>query len=292
MLKLLKVSLYILLVLFLLVGLIVCSADPIAGSAGAGNPVIISMIAEGASADSAVFKNNKIINRKNKSINSQNFNSQKDSILRLIDGDNMPIDIDKVFISACRISFPKPSLSNATQDNKTFSDSNVIDGPFIFNILNGASIPSINFTLPNGDYENVKITITPGIGDSLKATIDSTFIDFEILLTGKFTYNDTIRNINIYIHCDTSAVFPAQNGKVTLLNEVFVELFIELDEREWLNDVYIRVCIKKGLVQFDTHGNLILKGNPSDTGPAACLARRIQSNIFNSGVFKRKSSLN
>jgi hypothetical protein len=146
--------------------------------------------------------------------------------------------------------------------------------------------------LPDGSYD----TITLRFGssqDSLGRITDSILRGYQIVLSGTFLYEDTVRNIGIFILCDENRSFPGANGGVTLQNGDSADFVIGLDETLWLNSIGIRGCIMKGLVYLDSKGNLSIYDDPSGMGPAAQLCSRIRNNIFNSGSlrYRKRSSM-
>ena len=269
---------------FCVLALLQCSTE-LAGGAGAGNPATIAIVAEGANSDTTKTRVD---------YSKNTFETVDDSVLDivLVDGDNMPIVVKGVFLLATKLNFPIPEGIDTANDviDPLYIDSGSLhlDGPFVFDILYGTSRPPTSFNLPNGVYENVHLCISPTNDSTIINAIDTNFNTYEIIIKGTFSYEDTTRNITIFILCDTCVTFHAQAGGIILANENHVALLIELDEKEWLSDVHIKGCIKQGEVTFDDEGNLVIRDNPTGQGPSAQLAERIKRNIFNSGVFKRE----
>ena len=168
-----------------------------------------------------------------------------------------------------------------------YCDSNtiILDGPFIFDALRGTSVPQTSFNLPDGLYKYAGLYIGP---DDTSGIINKSFLEFQIVITGKFTYLDTLRDISIYILCNEERIFHAADSGVELTGEDSVDLIVGLDEQGWLDSINIKGCINNGVVYLDEHGNLSIYDNPSGTGPDAQLAARIRNNIFQSGVFRHR----
>lgn len=268
--------------------------DGIAGGAGAGNPATLSVIADGA--DSTRIRTLKSY----QADCSSAFLSLPEAALfsadtgdtgitiPITDCEKMRIDVNGVFISALHASFPLPENVNIDDiEEPLYCDSNLIflDGPFIFDVLRGTSVPQTGFNLPNGLYEYASLYIGPKDSSDLNNT---SFNEYQIVITGKFTYQDTLRNISIFILCNEKRTFNAADSGVELTGDDSVDLIIGLDEQGWLDSINIKGCLNMGVVYLDEQGNLSIYDNPSGTGPNAQLAARIRYNIFKSGVFRHR----
>lgn len=272
-----------------------CSIGPdgIAGGAGAGNPATLSVIADGA--DSTFLRGIKNFQagftpdfQPLTKFTSFPMDTGDTISITIVDFGKMHINVNGVFITTRYASFPLPESVNVDDiEEPLYCDSNTIflDGPFIFDVLRGTSVPQTSFNLPNGLYKYANLYIGP---DDTSGMINKSFIEFQIVITGKFTYLDTLRNISIYILCNEERIFHAADSGVELTGEDSVDLIIGLDEQGWLDSINIKGCLNNGVVYLDEHGNLSIYDNPSGTGPDAQLAARIRYNIFRSGVFRHR----
>lgn len=280
-------------IIVLILTLIACSIGQQAGGAGAGNPATLAVIANGMDTTSTGRASlypadctpefNTVKNGISHPIDTI------DVILPIEDSSSTRIDVNGVYIASQCASFPIPAGVKIPDDIKEplYCDSNllVLDGPFIFDVLRGTSLPDIDFHLPNGVYEYINLCVAP-YDDTAGSVVDSILKGYEIIITGTFTYEDTLRKIGIYILCDERWTFPAFDGGIELSDEGFVELLIGLDEQAWLDSLCINGCIKKGDIFFDDEGNLIILDDPSGQGPDARLCKKIRNNIARSGVLK------
>lgn len=267
---------------FLLV-FVACSIGPqYSGGAGAGNPATLAMIANGV--DTTMHSIFQL---------SRGSYDTIPVILPIKDSGCLLIDVNGVFLLAQYATFPAPDSISIPEDIHEplyyDADSNeiVLDGPFLFDVLRGTSAPDISFKLPDGLYESMSLYVGPH-DDTLGQSIDSLLKGYQIVITGTFTYEDTLRDIGIYILCDEKRLFPGLDGGVNLFDEDFVELIIGLDEEEWLDSIGIKGCIKKKEIFFDDEGHLTILDNTTGQGPAFRLCERIRNNIFNSGVFRHR----
>ena len=273
-----------------------CSINPdgIAGGAGAGNPATLSVLADGA--DSTCIRILK--SYPDDCSPAFRFSTEMASFfadtgdtgitIPITDCGKMRIDVNGVFISALHASFPLPENVNVDDiEEPLYCDSNSIflDGPFIFDVLRGTSAPQTDFNLPNGLYKFASLYIRPNDTSGLD---NNPCNEYQIIITGKFTYQDTLRNISIYILCNEKRTFHAVDSGVELTGKDPVDLIIGLDEQGWLDSINIKGCLNNGVVYLDEHGNLSIYDDPSGTGPDAQLAARIRYNIFKSGVFRHR----
>jgi len=273
-----------------------CTINPtgFAGGAGAGNPAILTVVANGADSLYAAAMRScqtafcPALRREFAAVSTHADTPDTDIIITITDFGKMRIDVNGVYIHARYAAFPLPPGVKAKDIQKPlYCDSHAIylDGPFVFDLLRGACTPPTPFNLPNGIYRYADLYIGPvdtsGFGRKSP-------LEYQIIITGKFMFLDTLRNIGIYILCNEKRTFPAIDGGFELSGHDSVELIIGLDEQSWLDSINIKGCINNGVVHLDKEGNLSIYDNPSGTGPDAQLAAGIRSNMFKSGVFRHK----
>ena len=251
-----------------------CSLGPThAGGAGAGNPATLAMIADGV--DTTISRDTIPVT------------------LPICDSSCMRIEVNGVFVLVQYASFPVPDDFDSIPEPLYYDSSAgemILDGPFLFDVLRGTSAPDIHFHLPNGIYEYIKLHIAHDSGTSVN-DFNELMKGYQILISGKFTYEDTLRNINIFILSDTTVQFHALDNGVAVFNTNFVKLIVGLNEQEWLDSISIKGPIKKGDVFFDSEGNLTLLDDPSGQGPDAKLCMRMRSRIYGSGVFRHSHTI-
>lgn len=268
--------------------------DGIAGGAGAGNPATLSVIVDGA--DSTFLRGIKNFQagftpdfQPLTKFTSFPMDTGDTISITIVDFGKMHINVNGIYISARYASFPIPDSVNIPDDiqDPLYCDSNsiILDGPFIFDVLRGTSMPQTGFNLPDGLYEYASLYFGP---DDTSGLDNKPFTEFQIVINGKFTYQDTLRNISIYILCNEKRTFHAVGSGVELTGKDSVDLIIGLDEQGWLDSINIKGCLNNGVVYLDEHGNLSIYDNPSGTGPDAQLAAQIRYNIFRSGVFRHR----
>ncbi len=124
------------------------SGGPVAGGAGAGNPVTLAVIAKGA---------NRTIDNQivfSPPPNMDNIHGIGDT-LHIRDCCGMNVNVTDVYIAARDVYFPIPQnvdINKVPKDMLGDSNTFKINGPYIFNILKGTSEPELGtIILPDGN---------------------------------------------------------------------------------------------------------------------------------------------
>ncbi|MDG5815679.1 hypothetical protein QA601_11350 [Chitinispirillales bacterium ANBcel5] len=250
--------------------LLTCAENSgVAGGAGAGNPVTISMVMKGAH---------------DKQLEEMAKRSSSEILIE--DFERMSLRVSSVYISASRIGFPEPRMNSESQ--VAYETPISLRGEFVFDLLSGETVTEpITCKLPFGKYEFLAADLAPLATMGSDANIESNHLykEYQIIIQGEIDYKDTLQSIQFLINSDSTAYFfPPTDQTIDLGSRDTVSLTVQLDETKWLDSISIRSIVEKSLLKTDGSGRLYFTGDPSETGPAAQKAKRIITNIFSSGV--------
>ncbi len=263
-----------------------CIGDSsVAGGAGAGNPVVLTMSVKGdRGIDGGVGKTAALHSQTNEEIFIEGFDRRR-------------IDIFGAYILVNQFRFPLPTDAGEKHlRSPLYASGNeiVLPGPYTFDLLNGNSISDVNFSLPHGTYDYLVAQIEPVDSGKIDTLVHRVTKGYQIALHGEINYEGILRTIFFYIYSDTAVfIHPPEGDSISLDGSETVELVIELDEKQWLEGISIKSIVENGLMQTDEDGNFYFIGDPSRGGPsnrkAEQIRKRILDNITRSGVLIQRA---
>lgn len=245
-----------------------CGGNTIAGGTGAGNP--------GKTTVAIVTIPKKDTNVNSLSRQLSKYLSAKD--IPVYDTSCQLFNVSSAKITVKRIHFIPDSsskdsillLSRPQYPLEKDSESIFLNGPFLFDVINGTSTPHIDtLQLPSGKYRTVRMVINEGDQKT-------------ILLEGNLNYRDTVHNFSFQLPLTLNVDYQNKNQEITIAQHLSTEIKIVLDASKWLYDVNIRGCIDSGALPFESDGTLIIDGKVQP-GPCLVVPTRISVNIVHSG---------
>ena len=149
-----------------------------------------------------------------------------------------------------------------------------LDGPFLFDVLSGLSIPSIeDFTLPAGKYAQMRLYINNKEDQSAPYA-------FEI--SGHFEYNGKKRNFFFKLQSKNLVSYKYKGPAFSITPEDSTLFSLVLNAEWWLAGVNIGESIENNEITLNQAGNLIID-NSSTGKEYEKLKRSISHSIIKSG---------
>lgn len=247
-----------------------CSfSDPMAGGTGVGNPTVtVSLFADTAYAVSDGIPSPSLHNR----VSRQLPIIDEDSLVLLAEA--MIITVEKIhfFLDTSENSY---ALLEKLNDGRFDADSEsiIMNGPFTFDVLTGASIPPIDSArLPAAKYTGIKLHIT-----NL-----SNINDYAIEVAGTFEYKDADRNFSILMEENANAFYKFDGPAFQISEDDSVKFLLFLDADEWLSSVSLKGYLDNNTISLDSNGNLVIDKS-TNASPYKDFKKSFKSNIIRSG---------
>lgn len=249
-----------------------CSlSDSMAGGTGVGNPTVtVSLFADTGSIDPDGML-----------APSPSFLHRVSRLIPIVDDDSLVLLAASMIITVEKIHFYLDASENSYElleklnDSRFDADSEsiILNGPFTFDVLTGASIPPIDSAqLPAAKYTGIKLHIT-----NL-----SHVNDYAIEVFGTFEYKDAEREFSILMEENANAFYKFDEPVIELTEDDSVRFLLFLDADEWLSSVSLKGYLDNNEISLDPNGNLVIDKS-TNTAPYKDFKKSFKQNIIRSG---------
>lgn len=174
--------------------------------------------------------------------------------------------------------------SSDESDDGEEGDEIELNGPFIFNLLTGESIPSLDsIEIPSGLFKEIEIEFDDlDQDDVLPEGVPATLVENTLIVDGTITLDGTPTPISIRLDFSEEVEFENLNGlevsEVVFLNSIL----ISLDVSSWLAGIDLGDCVDKGDVGLE--GETVVVDEDSSSGSCSDIEDTIKDNIEASGT--------
>jgi hypothetical protein len=271
------------------ISLILCSGgDPLAGGTGTGNPgglVVVSMRAD-TGAGSTVLAKTITGPGTSKMSRPPAFAGRG---YQIQDGGGMLIMIDTAYVNVQKIHFMLEGSEDPSLLLKDFagslsydSESIILDKKFVFELVAGASYPSIcSLSIPKAKYTGIKLEPDANGGASIGPFSDS----FSVTLVGEYIYQDTLHYFRMSYRMDSPLIFRSDSSNFNVSRDSTLHLRIALDVRTWLIDIDLKNCLDNNSLPRQPNGDLLLIP-PMAAGPCMGVLDIIRENMISHAVLR------
>jgi hypothetical protein len=274
------------------ISLIRCSSggDPVAGGTGTGNPggsVVVSMRADTGNAATSLAKSLLGPNPgSDKAPSPPVFAGQG---YQIQDSGGMLMMIDTAYVNVQRIHFMLDSSADPSLLLKNFagilsqdSESIILDKPFVFELVTGASYPSVcSLRIPEAKYSGIKLEPHADDGAPVGPFSDS----FSVTLVGEYIYQDTLHSFRISYRMDSPLIFRSDSGNANVSRDSTIHFHIALDIRTWFVGIDLKSCLDNNALPRQPNGDLILMP-PLAADPCMGVLDIIKGNMMSHAILK------
>jgi hypothetical protein len=221
--------------------------DKVAGGTGVGNPTGTTEFAVVATTDAPAAKV------------AAGTVRNPDSSITVADAGGMKFTIVKAYVNidAVRIRLPDGADCSHATEVTCESDDIRLPGPFVSNLMTGASTPNLGtFLLPAGAYRRVEMRLEPL--EAGFATPDEALRGHTVFLSGTFDY-DGRPDRAFTIALDINEEMRIESGSgMTVLDSGITRMLVQFKADAWLAHSDIGACLGDQSLALDSAGNLAI----------------------------------
>ncbi|MCE9625963.1 MAG: hypothetical protein K8R69_11030 [Deltaproteobacteria bacterium] len=177
-----------------------------------------------------------------------------------------------------------PAVNGGTEseDAGDAEDKVVVDGPFIADLINGTTTPSLsNLLIPSGNYRRIEVKIDEAKAeDGTLATGDS-LLGNSLVATGSFEYQGATHSLKLALKFSESVRFE-NDGGIPVAETGANDVVVTLDENTWFRGINLTACLDSGDLALEGDGSLVIDENTGE-GDCGDIENTIKDNIENSG---------
>lgn len=249
-----------------------CGSDTVAGGAGAGNPgkTTLAMIIKSADCEPSAQASLQ------KTLSSNNF--------IFTDMNMRTYTVTSSFITVERIHFVAEPKDREVLASTVVSlplrkdpEGIVLDGPFVFNTINGTSEPPVGtIRLPNVNYKTIRIVVENKIQ---KSTFN---------LSGTFLNKDKKYQFMFNLPLSITIPYDFNSTNSYISGADSTDICFVLDATSWFANINTGDCINSLSPPLDSTGVFII--DESVSGTCTEVSNKIGSNIVKSGKLEVKQT--
>lgn len=177
-----------------------------------------------------------------------------------------------------------PGEDDDEDDNNGIDDEDkvVVEGPFIADLINGTSTPSLTTLLiPSGLYTRIDVRIDEADEGEGLLTAGDPLLGRSLYARGSFDYQGTSHELRIRLKFSEDIRFENKAG-IEVLETGANDVVLSLDENAWFKGINLVACLDAGDLTLESDGSLVID---EDTGEDECgdLENRIKENVEASG---------
>jgi hypothetical protein len=162
------------------------------------------------------------------------------------------------------------------------SESIILDKPFVFELVTGASYPSVcSLRIPEAKYSGIKLEPHADDGAPVGPFSDS----FSVTLVGEYIYQDTLHSFRISYRMDSPLIFRSDSGNANVSRDSTIHFHIALDIRTWFVGIDLKSCLDNNALPRQPNGDLILMP-PLAADPCMGVLDIIKGNMMSHAILK------
>ena len=202
------------------------------------------------------------------------------------DAEGAPVLIDSAFANVRHIQLDIPEDSEGCVEEELEapvlceSGKVVVEGPFVFDLMTGASTPSLDeVTLPSGTYKRIDVRLDDAEPSDGLVEEDDAMAELSLLVRGAVDVDGDLVEFGLALQFNEDARFEEQGG---ILVEGDSTLPLSLNVAEWFDGVDLAACIASDEIEPGDNGVYWIDEDVSG-GDCSDVERDLKENIKESG---------
>lgn len=161
-------------------------------------------------------------------------------------------------------------------------DKVVVAGPFIADLIQGTSTPSLTALLiPSGLYTRIDVRIEESKAEDGLLAADDPLLGRSLYARGSFEYQGATHELRLRLKFNEDVRFESKTG-IEVAETAANDVVLSLDENAWFKGVNLTACLDEGNLTLEADGSLVID---EDSGEDECgdIENVIKDNIEASG---------
>lgn len=161
-------------------------------------------------------------------------------------------------------------------------DKVVVEGPFIADLINGTTTPSLSSLLiPSGLYTRIDVRVDEAKAEEGLLTAGDPLLGHSLYARGQFEYQGASHELRLQLKFSQDIQFENEAGiqvEETGANDVVVTL----NEDLWFKGINLTECLDEGHLVFEADGSLVINEESGD-GDCGDIEHQVKDNLESSG---------
>ncbi len=161
-------------------------------------------------------------------------------------------------------------------------DKVVVEGPFIADLIQGTSTPSLTTLLiPSGLYTRIDVRIEESKAEDGLLAADDPLLGRSLYARGSFEYQGAAHELRLRLKFNEDVRFESKTG-IEVAETAANDVVLSLDENAWFKGVNLTACLDEGDLTLEADGSLVIDEDSGD-GECGDIENVIKDNIEASG---------
>lgn len=171
---------------------------------------------------------------------------------------------------------------NDDNDGDDDEDKVVVEGPFIADLIQGTSTPSLTTLLiPSGLYTRIDVRIEESKAEDGLLAAGDPLLGRSLYARGSFEYQGTTHELQLRLKFNEDVRFESKTG-IEVAETAANDIVLSLDENAWFKGINLAACLDEGNLTLEADGSLVID---EESGEDECgdIENVIKDNIEASG---------